>query len=88
MKAIHVTYSRTISLIGNDIERIEISLAVEDGENEQDVLDAAKRFVKKNIFSPQIGFRDIESARRILSSPEKYTVREIIEARNLLSSLD
>lgn len=52
MKAVTITYHRTINLGNYENERIEITLQVEEGETAQQVLDAAKRFVARQMAPP------------------------------------
>lgn len=49
MKAITITYQRVFNLGNYESERIEITLQVEEGETAQQVLDAAKRFVLRQL---------------------------------------
>lgn len=49
MKAVTVTYQRVFNLGNYESERIEITLQVEEGETAQQVLDAAKRFVARQL---------------------------------------
>jgi hypothetical protein len=52
MKALTITYQRVFNLGNYESERIEITLQIEEGETAQQVLDAAKRFVARQIAPP------------------------------------
>jgi hypothetical protein len=55
MKALTITYQRVFNLGNYESERIEITLQIEEGETAQQVLDAARKFVARQVAPPKSG---------------------------------
>jgi small-conductance mechanosensitive channel len=84
VKAVTVRYQRVRNLGNYENERVEVEVQVEDGETAQQVLDAAKRFVLKNLPDP-MREHDVQRARKIVADPENFTMGQIKQAQDLLA---
>jgi hypothetical protein len=85
MKVAMVKYERLVNLGNYENEKIGCEVEVSEGESPQAALDAARRFVRRNVDDPERSHR-LDQAQRIVEHPDEYTGAAVKEARELLAS--
>lgn len=85
MNVTKISYSKVFALPNFQNEKIGAEIELNEGENPQLALDEARKFVE---FSSSRFQNELDDARRIISNPEDYTGRQLINAKAIVQRFE